>query len=712
MALISGAILARMRLNFLSVPKSQIKLQSLLVVALLLVLLPVVLIQAWFSYHTAHDAAVKFEKQLASEVSAHVFDNVFQFFAVPRRVVRFNAEQFRLGVLTTANPQAMQRHFLLQIDQYSILTFLSMGTAQGDYFSASRPPLGEDRSLRVVQATKAEGGVMSAYQVDALNQRTSLIARADAPFDPRNRGWFKAAVGYNTARWYPAYRYVTPDPHGVYDAMGIGMSAPLYDRAGAFVGVMTADVALVQLSKLLAGITKDLGGTAFLFDEGGELLATSTLEQLYTLKDDTTERVKAVESPNAVIRAASKVIRQSTASRGRTVSMVNGESYLLDWRQYPLPDGPTVTIANMLPQSRFDAPSRGLLFNVLFFSAALFFVSLVLIIFVSKWVAGPLVALGQWATRLGNGKWEAAKHSASPIVEVESLSTALQFMAGRVKYHTDHLEQEVAVRTAELTQANTKLEQTALERLAMQGLLENSLHTERQTLANQRQFVAMLSHELRTPMAIIDTAAQRLDMVLKSTQPELVPRIDKIRRAVARQLNLLENCLAEDRLSATELALHLERVDLRDFLVRNYRGDGLQTMQRIHLDLPVDAQWIECDRHLFDVMLSNLVSNALKYSPDDSKVTIRLLANTVDAPHDHISIQVEDRGCGVPPAERERIFDKFRRGEGNQSTSGAGLGLYLARELARRHGGDVVLEPAGAMGGATFTLSLPRLAKD
>ena len=146
----------------MNAPKGQIKLQRLLVAALLLVLLPTVVIQAWFSYHTAHDSAVKFEEQLASEVNARVFDKVLQFFAVPRRVVRFNAAQFRAGVLTTANPRDMQRHFLLQIDQHSILTFLSMGTAEGEYFSSSRPPLGDDRALRVVQATKAEGGLMSA----------------------------------------------------------------------------------------------------------------------------------------------------------------------------------------------------------------------------------------------------------------------------------------------------------------------------------------------------------------------------------------------------------------------------------------------------------------------------------------------------------------------------------------------------------------------
>ncbi|MBN9421905.1 MAG: hypothetical protein BGO63_15470 [Candidatus Accumulibacter sp. 66-26] len=269
------------------------------------------------------------------------------------------------------------------------------------------------------------------------------------------------------------------------------------------------------------------------------------------------------------------------------------------------------------------------------------------------------------------------------------------------------LEARVDYRTTELADANAKLEREMRERLALQTQLEEALQTERQTLATQRQFVSMLSHEFRTPLAIIDTAAQRMGPALEQRQPDLLPKVGKIRRAVARQLNLLENCLAEDRLAASELALYLESVDLRDFLVRTYGGKALQGAQRLRLRLPETAEWVECDRHLIDVVLSNLVSNALKYSPEESPVTIRLLP---DARPGQVLIRVEDEGRGVPPEEREHIFGKFLRGEGNQRISGAGLGLHLARELARRHGGDVVLEPDGTAPGAAFTLILPRPA--
>ena len=476
--------------------KYQIKLRSLLVAALLLVLLPVVVIEAWFSYHTAQKSSAKFQAQLASEVSAQVFDKVWQFFEVPSRVVRYNSEQFRVGTLDVNKPADMQRNFLLQLDQQPLLTFLSMGTAQGEYFSASRPPLGEDRALRLLEATQADGRLMSLYRVSDLNQRGALISSGNTYFDARTRPWFKVAVGYNSARWYPVYRYVINDSQGAYDAVGIGMSAPLYNPQGLFVGVATADVALVQLSQLLGSISKDLGGTAFLFDEGGDLLATSTLESLYELKGNATVRVKAMGSPNPVIRAATAAIRASTESRGRTVRVIDGESYLLDWRLHTLPDGPTITVANILPQRQFDAPSRDLLLNIVLFSVGVVGVCLILALALSQWIAGPLVELGRWATHLGRGDGSGAQHRTSPIAEVESLTSALQLMADSVNYHTDHLEQEVAARTAELELANRTLATLSIT----DGLTG---------VANRRYFDEVLAQEvertrrLQQPLALI-----------------------------------------------------------------------------------------------------------------------------------------------------------------------------------------------------------------
>lgn len=266
-------------------------------------------------------------------------------------------------------------------------------------------------------------------------------------------------------------------------------------------------------------------------------------------------------------------------------------------------------------------------------------------------------------------------------------------------------ERELEGRVAERTQA---LQQEIIARGQLQEQLKAALTTERATLANQRQFVAMLSHELRTPLAIIDTTAQRLDMRLEKTQPELIPRIDKIRRAVHRVVNLLENCLSIERMNSTGSELQLQDMDMRAYLNNHFAERTLVNAQRIQLELPSEPVPVRCDRHLMEVVLSNLVDNALKYSPEDRSVRICLLpATPATRTPGMVTIEVQDQGCGVQPEDRDRVFEKFFRSAGLGRIPGAGLGLHLAQVLARRHGGDIVLAPAVPGGGATFVLTLP-----
>lgn len=263
------------------------------------------------------------------------------------------------------------------------------------------------------------------------------------------------------------------------------------------------------------------------------------------------------------------------------------------------------------------------------------------------------------------------------------------------------LEGRVAERTQEL-----QLEIEA--RGQLQEQLALALTTERATLASQRQFVAMLSHEFRTPLAIIDATAKRLDARLEKIQPDLIPRIDKIRRAVHRLLNLLENCLSIERMNSDGAELRLEDMDLTSYLREHFTEQTLADSRRIQLKLPDGPVLVRCDRHLFEIALSNLVDNALKYSPVDRPVVVQLRPTVRGAGSKGVvTIEVRDKGNGICPRDSERIFEKFFRSEGLARIPGAGLGLHMARVLARRHGGDICLAPTDFGQGAIFIFTLP-----
>jgi signal transduction histidine kinase len=233
-------------------------------------------------------------------------------------------------------------------------------------------------------------------------------------------------------------------------------------------------------------------------------------------------------------------------------------------------------------------------------------------------------------------------------------------------------------------------------------ITEASLALEKMARAQQNQFIAMISHEFRTPLSIIDSTTQNIAVAGGDRTPEGRQRLDKIRRAVRRMLNMIDTYLTEDRSNGPTLALHSSRFDfvklLEDLLEDKrlaHRSCAL-TIEANAVDEPIRG-----DRDLLRIALSNLVENAIKYSLIGSPIAIR-----AHRQGERLVIAVEDRGIGIPAADLDRIFEKYYRADNKGDAHGAGLGLYLVRRIAESHSGTVTVR--SRLGeGSTFTLTLP-----
>jgi len=267
-----------------------------------------------------------------------------------------------------------------------------------------------------------------------------------------------------------------------------------------------------------------------------------------------------------------------------------------------------------------------------------------------------------------------------------SLTRQAQLLASLARSEHD-LDDRVRQRTAELLQT--------------QNALQAALHSERAMRQDQRQFFDMVSHEFRTPLTVIDSAAtEQLSFPTDDAEGQMA-RAAQIRRACRRLTTLVENCLVSERLEGTGFRLQLAPVRTAEVL-----QDAAQLVHwspRHRLALRLDgapAQWT-CDPTLVRIALSNLVDNAVKYAPaGEISITAGLAAQGA------LQVSVADAGAGLAPEALQRIFEQFERGNRSDETRGFGLGLWVARRVARLHGGDITVESVPGQG-TCFTLRLP-----
>ncbi len=223
------------------------------------------------------------------------------------------------------------------------------------------------------------------------------------------------------------------------------------------------------------------------------------------------------------------------------------------------------------------------------------------------------------------------------------------------------------------------------------------------TVDRQREeFLALVSHELRQPVAAIAVMADALADAPALGEPELVA-LDSLRRQAHDLGRLADDLLAIARLETGLFRLQRTIVDL-GALVAALAEHALEPA-RVQVELPPEPVLVDVDPERLGQALDNVLRNALKYSAADLPVVVAVCPTPTEA-----RIEVRDQGIGLTADEVARLFQKYQRlGSGRPSAaSGVGLGLYLARLLVESHGGRIGASSPGPGHGATFTITLPR----
>jgi signal transduction histidine kinase len=256
-----------------------------------------------------------------------------------------------------------------------------------------------------------------------------------------------------------------------------------------------------------------------------------------------------------------------------------------------------------------------------------------------------------------------------------------------------------------VTHAHERLDYGALT----QPLRQARSRVEELAATNRRkdEFLAMLGHELRTPLASIQNAIGLLRIQAGETLARERAQA-LIERQVRRMTHLVDELLDVSRISHERLHLQRERIDLRVAVsnaIETLESDINERNQHLTTALPDGPVWLQADPWRVEQVFVNLLANASKYTDAGGD-----LAVWVHSRDNQAVVRIRDSGIGIAPDALPHIFDLFRQADEavQYSKSGLGIGLALVRNLVESHGGSVTAASAGIKQGSEFTVRLPR----
>ncbi|CAM4268139.1 sensor histidine kinase [Zobellia nedashkovskayae] len=255
------------------------------------------------------------------------------------------------------------------------------------------------------------------------------------------------------------------------------------------------------------------------------------------------------------------------------------------------------------------------------------------------------------------------------------------------KNYTENLERTVQKRTLQLTEA-----------------LEN----EKELNELKTRFLSLVSHEFKTPLSSILTSITLLGKYKLTEQQEKRDKhVTTIRKKVKYLDTILNDFLSVERLESGKVNYNIEEFPLSK-LVNEVVYDAnmlLKAGQKIHYPENIDDVFIEFDEKTLELVLSNLIHNAIKYSPEDSTIDILVKTNP-----NTIELQVKDNGIGIPEEDQKHIFDRYFRAENALLTQGTGIGLNIAKQHLENLGASLIFKSQQDKG-SIFIVNIPKEQK-
>jgi signal transduction histidine kinase/CheY-like chemotaxis protein len=445
----------------------------------------------------------------------------------------------------------------------------------------------------------------------------------------------------------------------------INLTYPVIDHSGMVVAVLFAAMDLESLDTFVNDINLPPGSILATADARGTIISRRPDPERYfgtRLSKDTLDAMAGAGQRALVVRGEDGVERLHTFAR------VGGQA-LSDY---------TVTIGIPL-ETILKAARHDQLMSLLGLAAT------TMLALLAAWLVGDVLIVQRVRKLMG---------------------TAERIAAGDLEARTgiDYGSEEIG----NLAQALDRMAASLQKKESARSLAERELRA-----ADQRkdEFLAMLAHELRNPLAPISTGAHLLKL-LHSDNSQITQTCSIIVRQVDHMTSLVDDLLDVSRVTRGLVSLSTQVLDFKrvvDDAAEQIRPLIAARRHRVAIDMPPAPAHVKGDHKRLVQVVANLLGNANKYTPEGGTIHLRVES---DGP-DYV-LTVQDDGIGMEPGLVERVFDLFTQAERtpDRSQGGLGLGLALVKSLVELHGGSVSAQSPGLGKGSTFTVRLPRFTQD
>ncbi|TAG79680.1 MAG: response regulator [Burkholderiales bacterium] len=708
--------------------RSQYRLRTLLTYPFVaLILLPALLI-AGTSLYTGLNAVDTLSERVIIDVSSRVEQaSVHQLeeAAIALRSTLPSPQYVSAATVAMfADPTEVERTLFELGFGARTSSYFYYGTAAGAFIGVDRGRIGGQASA-LVRTKRTPGEKRHIYSASRPGDRSRLIEVEQRTFNVTERPWFTAAARARKLTWTPVYVSFASK------ALVTTASQPLYGTNGELVGVLAADVELAGLSAFMKGVSVSETGVAFIVDEQGFLVASTTPGEPFKSGGTEQQRIRATESLDPVERAAAIWLQrrqaggESVSDRSMLAAKIkdaHGDAIDLAVRRVSGVEGVAWDVVVAIPRRDLTAP-------IVKSAVAMFLVTF-----------GALVAalqLGLWivrrVTRDVDSLVDAARRATvegSEFVEPQTtlqetgiLSSAFRGMfaslnrsAATIQSQNDALaalnatlEERVDRRIQQLEEKNFDL----LRQIAAREALERELRDANEMVTaqsrNKARFISMLSHELRTPLQSIVAEAE----LLRTNHPDRAAINTETLSAASRSLlSLVDQILSQGFIDSGRIEIALGALNIRELIADAVRiacsaASVAESRVRIHVSEEVPGL-LHGDGGVVRQVVLNLLANAFKHAPNANvEVRVRMaplpqgitaLASLESSAVDTLLIEVSDDGPGVPTELQPTLFDVTRAYSRREATGARGLGLVICGLLVKSLGGRIEYSPVAPRG--------------